>query len=348
MKRVTWLLISLTFTLQGCSTLGSLWAGDYKEELAKSEGGAIASNPLTRQPIKLKSRQSKSAAISEDAAQAITAVANLEIEQLKLERIRLESSQGATTCTTMTPEQIAELTKEGEVAYFQNEQACRMFQFMNQTTNLLAGALTAALKGESDVANVANSFMSAVANVEREGTNKLRAIVNPLAISIGVRERERTARNGQDAFAGAVADAAAVGNTTTGDIFVGDNVSGSADSNDGGLASSNDGGFGEGGAEGLAGAGGSGSGVGGDGSGTSTNTSGGNTNVFTLGNNNSVGLSQDAGRSFVDTRGTQQLEPSANGGVNDDSNVDQQPIIDSNTDSDLSNDPENGSNNSLF
>ena len=52
----------------------------------------------------------------------------------------------------------------------------------------------------------------------------------------------------------------------------------------------------------------------------------------------------DNARQFVGTRATQQLDSSANGAVNDNSNVDQQPVIDDVADTTFNNEPNNAVN----
>ena len=90
----------------------------------------------------------------------------------------------------------------------------------------------------------------------------------------------------------------------------------------------------------------------GEGAGGSSSSNGSNSNTIgdfgpvniAAGRGSEGGIATDTGRTLVGTDTTQQLDASATGGVNNDSNVDQQPIIDDNQ-GDQSNQPNNGSNN---
>jgi len=65
-----------------------------------------------------------------------------------------------------------------------------------------------------------------------------------------------------------------------------------------------------------------------------------------VGHGNSTAQSRDQAGAFVDTSSTQRIGESATGAVNEDSNVDQQPVIDENN-AEQSNQPENGGNSLL-
>lgn len=306
-------VLALVLLLGGCS----MFSGNSTETIAPNAKGIFGGS------VKLKTKQSQAAAISDNAERAIVAMAQLESKRLDLE-IAKAGNAVQISCYTLSSESFDKLQAAPKDTYIREAAQCQREQRYTSVISMLGDTIAGLSKGESDVSIVSRSFGTTIRSVASEGTKKLQAVVNPLAITLGIRERESTARRNGDNFSKTVKYAAENAGDITASISTTQNVS--SDSNSGGLSGD--------------------TGVGGSGSGVATGGTNGDTN-YNIGRGIYDTDTSDTAQSLVDADGSQLLNPGARGAVNNQSNVDQQSLIEENN-ADLNNQPRNGSDNSVL
>ena len=315
------LILILVLNLSACG-LSRVFSGNTEQVLAQTATGDIAYNKVGL-PIKLNKTQSQAAAISDNAEEALKAVAAVEVKRLDLE-IAEAQNRVVIACYTLSEEVLIEMQATPKTAYLTNAAQCQREQRYTDVISMLGGVVAQLSVRESDLAAVARSFGLTIRSVASEGTKKLLGVVNPLTVSLNIGQRESTARRNGESFALSTKYAAENAGDVTANISTVQTTS--SDGNTGGLA-------------GDAGAGGSGSG-------TATGGTNGDTS-YNIGRGISDTDTSDTAQALVDSDGSQLLSPGARGAVNNSSNIDQQPIIEDQN-SDLNNSPRNGSDNSLF
>ena len=311
-------VLALTLALGGCS----MFSGNSTEEIAVDQSG-VALKGRFGGALKLKTKQSQAAAISDNAERTLIAVAQLESKRLDLEIAKALNNVNI-SCYPISSDSFDKLQAVPKDTYIREASQCQREQRFTSVISMLGDVIAGLSKPTSDLASVANSYGVTIRSVASEGTKKLQAVVNPLAVTIGIRERERTAQRNGDNFAKSVKYAAENSGDVTATISTVQNVS--SDSNDGGLG-------------GDTSAGGSGSGV-------ANGTMSGETN-YNIGRGVYDTDTSDTAQALIDSDGSQILSPNSKGAVNNQSNVDQQPIIDDQN-ADLNNQPRNGSDNSAL
>lgn len=284
------LLCLLCLTFSGCASL----SGNYEEVLAVTPNGEIAYNRFTRSPIKLKKRQSRSAAIAEQGAKMI-------------QSLPAKQAQSFTSdpCPSIPADTLKQLSASAQAKYVEGLFECKRIAAENRPIEILGYALAQATGRKSDAAQVMESIGQSIAAVERETTNRFRAIANPLALTIGVKSIATTFQKSNEATRDVGIAAANTGNTTTvGNIAISTSQNATA--------------------SGTGGAGGEG--AGGAGSGTITNTKEGDVVAVNIGGNTAVATDDAMSQSGVTK--SQLLEPSANGSIVDDSKLNGADTVD--------------------
>ena len=192
-----------------------------------------------------------------------------------------------------------------------------MRQFFSSISKSKDDIIKALVQGKSDIAVVAETYASAAKSLASEGTKKVQSFTSLGGIVAGAAGISSVVRSVTGSLASVGRSAAEnAGNTTVGDISISqDNIA---------TISSND-------VEGVAGAGGE-AGVGGAAAGTSTPTitqsrDGENPVSFFFGDNPSNAFATDDAQAVAGSTSSLLLEPSANGALNVDSNIDQQPVV---------------------
>ena len=315
------LVLALTLALGGCS----MFSGNSTEEIAVDASG-IALKGRFGEAVKLKTKQSQAAAISDNAERTLVAMAQLESKRLDLEIAKAVNNVDI-SCYTLSTESFDKLQAVPKDTYIREASQCQREQRFTSVISMLGDVIAGLSKPTSDIASVADSYGTTIRSVASEGTKKLQAVVNPLAVTIGVRERERTAQRNGDNYAKSVKYAAENAGDVTATIST--TIQPSADGNTGGSGTSGDGG---------AGTGGSGSG--------SSDVVTGETN-YNIGRGVYDTDTSDTAQALIDSDGSQILSPNSKGAVNNQSNVDQQPIVDDQN-AELNNQPRNGSDNSVL
>lgn len=293
--------------LSGCASL----SGNYEERLAIGPNGQIAYSKLTGSPIKLKVRQSRSAAIAQQGAEMMRALPQ-----------RQPGMQLSDPCPSIPAETLKQLSASAQAKYVEGLFECKRVAAENRPIEILGYALAQATGQRSDAAQLMDSVSKSIAAVERETTNRFRAIANPLALTIGVKSVATSFQKSNEAIRDVGIAAAKTGNTTTvGNIAISSSQNGTANGT---------GGDGGAGGEGPGGAGGAGTG-------SVNNTKDGDVITLNIGGNASVAT--DDAMSQAGVTKSQQLEPSANGSIVDDSKLNGSDTVDEfNGDKDVSDD----------
>lgn len=285
------LILLILSALPGCAML----SGNYEERLATTANGEIAYNRFTQNPIKLKVRQSRSAAIAQQGAKMMAA----------LPSSRSQQPINYDPCPSIPDETLKQLSASAQAKYVDGLFECKRIAAENRPIEILGYALAQATGRKSDAAQVMDSISQSIAAVERETTNRFRAIANPLALTIGVKSVATSFQKSNEATRDVGIAAAKTGNTTTvGNIAISSSQNGTA--------------------HGTGGAGGEGSG--GAGSGSIANTKDGDNITLNIGGNTSVATDDAMAQSGVTK--SQQLEPSANGSIVDDSKLNGSDTVD--------------------
>lgn len=296
------LIVSLlALFLSGCASL----SGNYEEKLAIGPNGEIAYNKFTGNPAKLRVRQSRSAAIAQQGAEMMRA-----LPQQKA------AMQVSDPCPSIPADTLKQLSASAQAEYVKGLFECKRVAAENRPLEILGYALAQATGQRSDAAQLMDSVSKSIAAVERETTNRFRAIANPLALTIGVKSVATSFQKSNEATRDVGIAAAKTGNTTTvGNIAISSSQNGTAN--------------------GTGGAGGEG--AGGAGSGAVTNTKDGDNITLNIGGNTAVAT--DDAMSQAGVTKSQQLEPSANGSIVDDSKLNGSDTVDEfNGDKDVSDD----------
>lgn len=271
MKSKFILLIIIFAMLSGCS----MFAGEYTKTAVLNSQGEVVTN-LFGMPVYNKSRVARSVSIVSHASKA-AADAN--------------PSNATSGCNYLTSEQVTELSATGQGEYFRAVGSCQM---MAMTTSVVDSAMN---RPGSEAEAIMREASRAVQYSEDGMTKRVAAVANPLAVTVGIRARERTAQIQAQSNTSAIQTVAENGGSTTvGDITISQSQTAGADSNDGGSSGE--------------------LGTGGDGSGVATNTKDGDTINLVIGDDNNSAFAEDDGRAFSGTTSTQQLDASANGNIN--------------------------------
>ncbi len=183
------ILIFLSMLITGCA---GMLAGNYYEEPV-IENGQVAKT-VYGTVIKKKTRTARSVSIMQSASTAIEKMATV---------------QPGNRCMSLTFEQINQLKADAQAAYIQGANNCNMFAAMERTVSQALG------RAQSPQEAVARQFVSAVRASENGLTGRIKAIANPLAVTIGVKSIAKSFENVGIA-------AAKTGNTTVGNISVSD------------------------------------------------------------------------------------------------------------------------------
>lgn len=238
----------------------------------------------------------------------------------KVKYISTNSSEDKNGCALML--EVATTTAAGEAEKFRSFNDCMS---STQTKDLVAVALG---RPTTDIEAVEQQTTNSIAATERarvDITSAVSGATRETALIAGVASVFN--RNSKDR----ARVAADNGNVSTGDIYM-SSPDGSAAGNEAGLAQSNDA---EAGGEGTPG---TATGTGGDvlaGDAPSSTVN----NQLILGNGNNTGMTTGEGTNLSGTTASQSLGASANAAINADSNVDQQPVVDSASNVDFNNDP---------
>jgi len=299
-----------------------MFSGNSTEVIAVDQSGK-ALKGIFGGSVKLKTTQTQAVALGGNEERTLIVMAELESKKLDLEIAKAVNNVDI-SCYTLSAESFDNLQAAPKEAYIREASQCQREQRFTSVISMLGDVIGSLSKGESDMSAVANSYGQTIRSVASEGTKKLQAVVNPLAITLGIRERESTARRNGDNFAKTVKYAAENAGDVTASISTTQNVS--SDANTGGASGD--------------------TGVGGSGSGVATGGTNGDTN-YNIGRGIYDTDTSDTAQALVDSDGSQLLNPGAKGAVNNQSNVDQQPIIDEQN-ADLNNQPRNGSDNSVL
>lgn len=290
------IILIVTSLLVGCS-------GEYRKIPLQKPDGTLVTNALGM-PVYEKIKISRSVAIMERANEAAS-------------NLPKEDQNKLAHCMYATPDQLAAMpaTTGVEVARMMGQ--CAMAAGYS---DIVAKALKLP---QSQVEAIYQNSQRVVASVEKGMTDRV-AIGGRVAtgglITINTR---KAIESSHDALKTVGTEAARTGNTTVGDINVSANQNTSADSNDGSGGGLADASTGENGSIAPS--------LSGSGSGVSDTIKDGDVINLAIGNNNSIGVAQDAGKNAVDTQATQLLEPESTGLiVEEDANADQPVIGDDN------------------
>lgn len=314
------IILSLCLTLQACG-ITRMFSGETTKTVVVDQNGNIATNRFG-QAVYNTSSKSKSAGIYDGAARMIEALPD-------------ETKTHQAPCGGLSFEQLAQLSPSAQSAFgncLAAAEANKPFQIMGDA---LAMALT---KYQSSAHAIAAEATNAVRAIQQGAVEKWNAVGNFGKFSIGVHSAQKYASNASRDRASVARAGAENAGDITANVQTGQYVS----------TSSTDGGNGAGGA----GTGGMGSGTGGAGTGGAASvdnslSSGGDTVIVGRGNTTYNIETNDNGSAFVDSTNGQILQPNADGAVNNDANIDQQPIISTLQDSTLENQPSNGNDNGL-
>ncbi len=311
----------LLFTLTGCMS------GKVEHIPMLDEKGNPIFSKYRGKPLIKKVKVSRSTATMQETSKQVESASKLGIKEAELKIAQIESRK--IECSEYTPEQVAALTKEGEVAYLNSVDKCSERAMFMSMLSILSNALDKALDGDSDIQTVAKVGGQTAVGIESEITER---ITVGLSSGANLGGKLGLYRVSESVFSGAFSNAGDR-NITVGDITSTSDQYNGAQSNDA-MASSGE--LGNGTATGT---------------GTSTNTRSdvSPTNINIGGSLNNAVATDDAG-SLSGTTNSGLLEPSSTGAFNTDSNVDYQPVIDDNqpTDSPQTNSPQQGSENELF
>jgi hypothetical protein len=285
-----------------------MFSGESSKTAVTDAQGNVVTNRFGL-PVYNTVTKSKSAGIYDGAARMI-------------EALPPEVSGQAEACSGITFAQLTQLAPSAQKAFGD----CLTTAEANKPIQIMGAALTMALtKYQSTAHAIAAEATLAVQAIQQAAVDKWNAVGSFGKFGIGVYNAQKYASN-------ASRDRARVaqsGAENAGDILA--NVNTSSDFNDSGNAAAS-------GADDV-------EDMTPDGNGTGESIS----NVIVgRGINNYEINTRDNASAFVDSSNGQILQPGSTGGVNNDSNIVPQPVIDGNVESNLNNNPTNGSNNSLF
>ncbi len=247
------LILTLCLPLAGCA---GLLAGNYTEKPVVLNDGTVAKTAYGT-VIKDKKRTARSVSIMESAAEAISGMKDV---------------QPVNNCVTLTFDQINQLKADAQAEYIRSANSCGMFAAFEKVVSQALG------RPQSPQEAVARQFVGAVRASENGLTGRIKAIANPLAVTVGI----KSVVGGYETIGKAAAE--------NGNISIG-TLNGAGSSSQHG-----------GGAEGEAGA-------------ASVARDGSESSNIIIGNNNQTNTAQDSGVATIGTN--QNLAASATGNVNE-------------------------------
>lgn len=300
-------LLTLLITL-ALAGCGTL-SGSYTKRPVINADGTVVTNSFgmtVYETVKI----SQHAAIAQAGAQAFA---------------HKQKAEPEPPCGGLSIDQVQGLSASGQVEYFRAVGECERSR---ATTKLVAAALGRPM---SDGDAITRNYADIVESIENgksrrfaSGVNAVTSLGTSLVIGTAVKAGFEATRDV------GIAAAENSGDTTVGNISVSSSQHSSADGNTGGMAS----------------AGEMGSATGGDGSGVASNTrSDASPVTINIGDGNGVANGENT-RTFVDTRSTQQIDPSGNGSITDGSKTNGSQTADDLTGDNEANDPDGG--NSIF
>jgi len=278
------LLLSLSI-LTGCSTLQSLASGGSSKTVAIDALG----NPVVDRFGRTKYNTTTTSKSAEIMMAAQQAVANLPVP----------TTASNTSCGGLNFSQITQLAPSAQSEIMK----CFAEAERNRPLEIMGQALANATKPYvSEAHAIFAEARRASDGVQNAALGKWNAVTSFGFKAVVAHEAGATVRTGYETQRDVGIAAAETGNTTNvGDITVSSSQHASADGNTGGAGGS---------------AGEGSGGAGGDGTGTSTNTrSGLDQTIINIGGNTNAGMATDDAMVQSGTSFSQQLEPSANGSV---------------------------------
>jgi len=300
--KILYVFIAILY-LSGCSGLTSVFSGNSSETVAMDASG----NPIVSRfgtVKKLRTKQTQAAALGNNMQASMVAIAAVEVERLKLALAELKNSAPVETCKTMTIMQVNDLKADAQAVYLRSVESCQQRQFFASIIRQQNKTIAQLTQGKSDLAYVADSFGSTIRSVAHEGTAKVQAITRFATGGIIAIESRKAIQSGQESIRDiGITAANAKGNTTVGDITLSSSQHSTA-SGSGGSATGS----------------GEGSVAGGSGTATSANDrSDLSPTYITIAGDANNSLATDTAAAQAGGDHTQNLAPSANGQVVDDS-----------------------------
>lgn len=194
----TFLVVAL---LSGCSSFGGFSSGTYNKRPAVNPvTGELLTDPLTRRPIYEVNRVARPVAIMQASTPQV-----------------VQSEQQAPAvplvhCNYLAADQIAGMSATGQAEYFRGVSSCQQSQFMSQALTAMPEVVNSALnRPVSEADALARAGVKAVQAAENGLTNRVRAVANPLAVTIGVKSVAKS-------FERVGTAAAETGNITVGSV----------------------------------------------------------------------------------------------------------------------------------